>query len=88
MDNIDFSDIPSIDITTAFVDKEKNIWLGTFDRGYFMFSNKKKIFNENKNFVNMFRNKFVTRMTNDRFGNIWIGTRYDGFIHYNTESKK
>lgn len=86
--NIDFSDIPSIDITTAFVDKEKNIWLGTFDRGYFMFSNKKKIFNENKNFVNMFRNKFVTRMTNDRFGNIWIGTRYDGFIHYNTESKK
>jgi len=86
--HIDFNDIPSIDITTAFVDKEKNIWIGTFDRGHFMLSNKKKIFNENKNLANQFRNKFVTRVTSDRYGNMWIGTRYDGFIFYNTRNKK
>ena len=86
--NVDFADIPSVDITAAFVDKEKNIWIGTFDRGSFMLSNKKKIFNENKDFVNLFRNKFVTRITSDRFGNMWIGTRYDGFIYYNTKNKK
>lgn len=86
--NIDFSDIPSVDITTSFVDKEKNIWLGTFDSGFFMLSNKKKVLNDNKTFVNQFRNKFVTRITSDRFGNKWIGTRYDGFIFYNTKTKE
>jgi len=86
--NIDFNDIPSVDITSAFVDNEKNIWIGTFDRGHFMLSNKKKIFNKNKTLVNQFRNKFVTRITGDRFGNMWIGTRYDGFIYYNSKTKK
>ncbi|MDD3077611.1 MAG: two-component regulator propeller domain-containing protein [Paludibacter sp.] len=86
--NIEFNDIPSIDITSAFVDKEKNIWIGTFDHGHFMLSNRKKIFNKDKGLVNLFRNKFVTRIIGDRFGNMWIGTRYDGFIYYNTKNKK
>jgi len=86
--NIEFSDIPSVDITSAFVDKEKNIWIGTFDRGHFMLSDKKKIFNNNKDLVGLFRNKFVTRITSDLYGNMWVGTRYDGFIYYNTRTKK
>jgi len=86
--NIEFNDIPSVDITTAFVDKEKNIWIGTFDRGHFMLSNKKKIFNKNKDLVNLLKNKFVTRIIGDRSGNMWIGTRYEGFLYYNTKNKK
>lgn len=86
--NDEFADIPSVDINTAFVDKEKNVWFGTFDRGHFMLSNKKKIFNENKAIVNLFRNRFVTRITADRYGNMWIGTRYDGLAYYNTATGK
>ena len=86
-ENVDFADISSIDITATFIDRDRNIWLGTFDRCYYMLPNKKKIFNEDKEFTKLFRDKFITRIIKDHFGNFWIGTRYNGILFYDTVRK-
>lgn len=71
------------DITTAFIDSEGNLWIGSFDRGMTFVSSREGIFNFDSYLASAFRNKFVTRIAEDKFGNKWVGTRYDGFFCVN-----
>ena len=52
-----------------------------------MLPKKKKICNEDKEFTKLFRDKFITRIIKDHFGNFWIGTRYNGILFYDTVRK-
>lgn len=83
-----FENVESPEITSAFVDRSRNIWLGTFDKGFYLKSQKKDIFNMDRSLVDFMRNKFVTRVIGDRAGNnLWIGTRYNGFYCYNIRTR-
>lgn len=73
-----FGDVPSIDVTALILDKEQNLWLGTFDKGVFMMSNRSSTFNHDRALTDAFKDFFVTRVTGDDAGRLWIGTRYRG----------
>lgn len=73
-----FGDVLSIDITALILDKEHNLWLGTFDKGVFMMSNRSSTFNNDRKLIDAFKDSFITRVTGDDRGNLWIGTRYRG----------
>ncbi len=77
------SDLSSIDITTTFIDRDKNIWVGTFDNGYYILPNRQPTFNADRNLCNTFKGEFVTRITNDSENRFWIGTRYNGLVSFN-----
>ncbi len=81
--NMSFDNIPSTDITAALETRDGNVWVGTFDSGLFMVSDRKQIFNNDRNLASLMRNRFVTRVTADHDGRLWIGTRYNGIQSYN-----
>lgn len=82
------SDIPSNDVTTTYIDRDKNLWVGTFNKGYTIFSNRPRIFNMNHELCDIFTDKFVTRITNDRQDRFWVGTRYNGLACFDPNSGK
>lgn len=81
--NMSFDKISSTDITTAMMARDGIVWVGTFDSGLFLISDRKQIFNTDKRLSDMLRNRFVTRVTADGTGRMWIGTRYNGLYSYN-----
>jgi signal transduction histidine kinase/ligand-binding sensor domain-containing protein/DNA-binding response OmpR family regulator len=68
------------------VDDQGNVWIGSFDKGFAVYSNKLPIFNRNLDLNNTFKNIFTTRVIEDRYKNLWAGTRYQGVYHYNTHN--
>lgn len=64
------------------VDKQGNIWIGTFDKGIAVFNIEHSIFNRDFHLNNTFRNVFTTRITEDMYHNLWVGTRYQGLYFY------
>lgn len=76
------TNIPSVDITTAFLDRDRNLWFGTFDKGVFRLPGRNDVFNDNTPLTNAFRDNFVTRIQGDSQGRFWIGTRYRGLALY------
>lgn len=73
-----FGTVPSIDVTALILDREQNLWLGTFDKGVFMMSTHSSTFNNNRALIDAFKDFFVTRVIGDNSGKLWIGTRYRG----------
>jgi len=86
MDDIPYTGI--MDLTCSFSDRNRDLWLGTFNSGVRFLSQRKKIFDSDKSLARSFRDKFVTRIQDDHHGNLWIGTRYSGLIKYNKYTKK
>lgn len=78
-----FTKIPSVDITAAFLDSESNLWFGTFDKGVFRIAARDDVFNSDHKMIDAFRGHFVTRIEGDNRGRFWIGTRYRGLAMYN-----
>ena len=79
-----FLNNPNLHATCCFSDSRKNIWLGTFNQGYFVDtkteSNPDYMFNE------YIQGKFATRICPDASDNLWFGTRYDGLYYYNVHT--
>jgi len=80
--------IPSIDVTVAFLDREKNLWFGTFDRGVFRIPGHDEVLGFDDTFTDAYHDRFVTRIEGDHQGRIWVGTRYRGLSLYDPESGK
>lgn len=70
-------------ITSFFVDRDKNMWLGSFEAGFLLSTYSDRIFNQDKFLHAYISGKFVTRISEDNDHNLWIGTRYNGLIRYN-----
>jgi len=81
--NIDMTEIPSADITAAMVARDGNIWIGSFDLGLFMVADRKPIFATDSRLKQVLSSMFVTRVTADGNGRLWIGTRYNGVLGFN-----
>ena len=80
--------IESKEITCFFVDASGNLWVGTFNKGFYLFDGYEEAFNRDKTLVSLLAGKFVTRIQEDTYGHLWIGTRYDGLFRYDPLSGK
>lgn len=85
--NIDFSELQTDEITNLFYDRDKNVWVSTFDRGEVLMADRPSMFNINRKLIKSFRDEFVTRATPDNNGNLWVGTRYNGIAFYDIKTK-
>jgi signal transduction histidine kinase/ligand-binding sensor domain-containing protein/DNA-binding response OmpR family regulator len=77
----------SNELLTCYVDRQKNVWIGTYDKGFSVWNKSLEYFNAEQQLNNMVKDKFITRIVEDRYGNLWIGTRYDGLFHYTSSGK-
>lgn len=82
-----FPNLKSKHILTYFHDRNNNFWVGTFDQGYCFENLNKRKFNQDY-FLNQYlHNKFVSRIAEDPKGNLLIGTRLYGLLHYDRHKK-
>lgn len=79
-----FLNNPALHVSCSYADSHHNIWLGTFNQGYFVAP--KTGITPDYVFNDYIRNKFVTRICPDAADNLWIGMRYDGLCHYNVRT--
>lgn len=83
----DIREIKGVDniynITSLLVDKQSNIWIGTFEEGYLFVPVEKHTFDIDYSLARHFRNEFVTYLTSDGKDRIWIATRHNGLHEYN-----
>ncbi len=79
-----FQSNASSHVTCYYVDRDKNLWLGTFDDGYKIDFNRK--INTDQILNKLISGKFVTRISVDHYQNLWLGTRYSGLCYYNTKT--
>jgi signal transduction histidine kinase/ligand-binding sensor domain-containing protein/DNA-binding response OmpR family regulator len=77
----------SVQALSCYVDKQNNVWTGTFDKGFFVWNKELDYFNADHELSDRFHGKFITRITEDRYGNLWIATRYDGLFCYTSQRK-
>ncbi len=77
-------DVPNVEITTVFVDSNKNLWIGSHDQGFFVRYSYKERFNNNNFLTSRLKNNSVISMTKDNSQNLWIVTRKNGLFVYNT----
>ena len=73
----------SRDVRSLFVDNNRRLWVGTFDKGFSVNDAEAKLFNGDGRLSRALHSQFVTRVAEDASGNLWIGTRYDGLMRYN-----
>jgi signal transduction histidine kinase/DNA-binding response OmpR family regulator/ligand-binding sensor domain-containing protein len=78
---------PTFRISTAFLDSQKNLWLGSSEQGFTVEYSYKKRFNTNNYFFQHFANKSVTAVAADMRGNLLLATSNDGVFMYNAENK-
>jgi signal transduction histidine kinase/ligand-binding sensor domain-containing protein/DNA-binding response OmpR family regulator len=77
----------SSQLLSCYIDKEENVWVGSYDKGFAVGNNHSAYFNADRVLSDAFRGKFVTRVAEDKFHNLWIGTRYDGLWCYTSDKK-
>jgi signal transduction histidine kinase/ligand-binding sensor domain-containing protein/DNA-binding response OmpR family regulator len=64
------------------VDRESNVWLASYDKGFTVWNKSLAYFNADHKLSDMVNDKFVTRIVEDRYGNLWVSTRYHGLFVY------
>ncbi|MCQ2142731.1 MAG: response regulator [Bacteroidales bacterium] len=63
-------------------DDRGNIWIGTYDKGFFVANKQSDYFCQDDVLNKALRDKFVTRTIPGLDGEMWISTRYDGIFRY------
>ncbi len=77
----------SSELLACYVDKQENVWIGSYDKGFTVWNKSLEYFNDDQQLSNMVKDKFVTRIVEDQYRNLWIGTRYHGLFHYTRSGK-
>jgi signal transduction histidine kinase/DNA-binding response OmpR family regulator/ligand-binding sensor domain-containing protein len=78
---------PNFRVSTAFMDSQKNLWLGSNEQGFVVEYSYKKRFNTNNYLFQQFAGKSVTSVVADKNDNLFISTSNEGLFVYNTENK-
>jgi len=73
-------------VTSVFLDKQSNIWIGTFEEGYKFIPFRRDNFNIDIALSNYFQNKFVTYLTGNGKDKTWIATRHEGLQEFNRKT--
>jgi ligand-binding sensor domain-containing protein len=74
-------------LISCYIDRQENVWIGSFDRGFSVWKRYLDYFNPDPVLNNATKDKFITRILEDVYGNLWIGTRYHGLFHYTPSGK-
>ncbi len=69
------------------VDKQGNVWIGSFEKGFAVYNTRYNFFNRDPKLQRTFKDVFTTRIVEDRYNNLWMGTRYRGLYHYAKDGK-
>jgi signal transduction histidine kinase/DNA-binding response OmpR family regulator/ligand-binding sensor domain-containing protein len=78
---------PTFRVSTAFLDSQKNLWLGSNEQGFTVEYSYKKRFNTNNYLFQCFANKSVTSVVADTKDNLFLTTSNDGIFIYNSVNK-
>lgn len=79
--------IRSSQLLSCYVDRDLNIWLGSFDNGLMVWNRCLDYFNSDHYLSDLFKDKFVTRVVEDNYRNLWVSTRYHGLFNYTSSGK-
>jgi len=74
-------------ILACYIDKQNNVWIGSYDKGFTVWNKSLEYFNAEQQLSDMVKGKFVTRIAEDKYGNLWVATRYNGLYHYTHSGK-
>lgn len=72
----------SAQIHSSYEDREGNIWIGTYEKGFVLVGKQPGYLNADEAQSRDFAGKFVTRVIEDSSGALWVATRYDGLYRY------
>ncbi len=81
------NEFQSSELLCCYSDQNSNIWIGSYDKGFAVWNKSLEYFNSEYQLTKIVKDKFVTRIVEDRFGNLWLGTRYHGLYHYTPSGK-
>lgn len=86
----DFKGFENLDMQTLFLDKDENLWAGTWSSGiYYLPKGETSFINYNINNTNGgLTSNSITSFAEDSKGTIWISTYFGGLHSYHPESKK
>lgn len=75
----------SAQLHACYVDNQRNVWIGTYDKGFVLANKLSDHFNQDNCLSDAFNEKFVTRVREDSRNNLWIATRYEGLYRYTSD---
>lgn len=75
-------------ITTIFVDSRDNVWVGSQEEGFEIFSSFERSFVSNIQLQKLFKGKSVVDLQTDAAGNLWLLARPDYIVFYNTTTRQ
>ncbi|MBR7102408.1 MAG: response regulator [Tidjanibacter sp.] len=75
-------------ITTIFVDSRDNVWFGSREEGFEMFSSFERSFVSNIQLQKLFRGRSVVDLNTDAGGNLWLLARPNYIVFYNTTTRQ
>ncbi len=75
-------------ITTIFVDSRDNVWVGSQEEGFEMFSSFESSFVSNIELQKLFQGRSVVDLRTDAAGNLWLLARPDYIVFYNTTTRQ
>ncbi|MFV0268706.1 MAG: two-component regulator propeller domain-containing protein [Draconibacterium sp.] len=81
------NELSSSELLCCYIDHQNNVWTGSYDKGFSVWNKSLEFFNANYGLSELVKNKFVTRIVEDHYNNLWIGTRYDGLYLYMPSGK-
>ncbi|MEN6453420.1 MAG: two-component regulator propeller domain-containing protein [Prolixibacteraceae bacterium] len=81
------NNLNSKELLTCYTDRQDNVWIGSYDKSFTVWNKSLEYFNTEQQLSNMVKDKFVTRIIEDKYGNLWVGNRYHGLLHYTPSGK-
>jgi len=81
------NNLNSKELLACYIDRQDNVWIGSYDKSFTVWNKSLEYFNTEQQLSNMVKDKFVTRIIEDRYGNLWVGTRYHGLFNYSPSGK-
>ncbi|MDR2809940.1 MAG: response regulator [Tannerellaceae bacterium] len=73
--------VPGTAITTLFTDSNRNLWMGSYDRGFFVHYHNRQQFNTSHEHLSAHtKNQSITSMVIDREQNLWVITRMNKIL--------
>lgn len=79
-------EVPDVTITAMFLDSSNNLWIGTYDQGYFVVYDYEERFNNDTWLKSSLGHKSVVSVECDSRDNLWISTLRDGLYFYDARS--
>jgi signal transduction histidine kinase/ligand-binding sensor domain-containing protein/DNA-binding response OmpR family regulator len=80
--------VPDTEITALYTDSNKNLWIGSYDQGFFVRYNYQQRFNANDYLRTQTEHKSIMSVATDKEQNLWIATRTHGLMLWDKESRR